>query len=342
MPGFVVGGGKIDAEGFLKFLLLAFNPGYATGLNATQRAAGANMTVDINVNTAGYAGALLNTSANIPYLGWISALDTASIAASDPSNPRIDVVVAYVDLTVISTSITDNTGAFKFKAVTGTPAGSPVAPNSAAIQASVGAGNPWIYIASVAVAAAASSIVNANVTDLRVPMAFKVGYLIGGALNTKGHLVPNLADASLVTTGDTGSVSGAMLSTSAIELGYAQINAGPFLPGTTSETDITGVVVTVNVPAGSRDLEIVAQMTVYNTGGADTVTLKIKEGATVLATARQYTSAINITNTKTFTARIAAPSAGSHTYKVSIAGSVANPAVQLSASEQASILVKAT
>jgi hypothetical protein len=195
MPGFVVGGGKVDAEGFLKSLLLAFTPGYATGLNVTQRGAGSNMSVDVNVNTSGYAGGLLATSANVPYIGYIAATENVTVNASDPTNPRIDTLVAYADLSVISTSITDNTGAFKFKSVAGTPAGSPSAPSAGTIQTSIGAGNPYMTLANIAVAASAGSIVNANITDTRVPMAFKVGYLIGGSANVKGQQVPNVADA---------------------------------------------------------------------------------------------------------------------------------------------------
>lgn len=201
MSGFVVGGGKIDAEGFLKFLLAGWRPGYALGLTVTQRAAGANMTVDINVDSIrGFAGALLNTSANVPYFGYIASTDTAAVTTADPTNPRVDSVVAYVDLSVISTSITNNTGGFKFKVVAGTPAASsPAAPNAAAIQSSVGAGNPYAWLGDIAIGTPGSyspptSVINAMITDRRTPMAFAVPYLYGGAFNTKGHLVPNVAD----------------------------------------------------------------------------------------------------------------------------------------------------
>ncbi|GAP53541.1 hypothetical protein AHiyo6_01060 [Arthrobacter sp. Hiyo6] len=172
-----------------------FRPGYSQGLGVTQRGAGANMSVDVNLASGlTYAGALVATSSNVPYFGWTDAAINAAVAASDPTNPRIDVVAAYVDLSLISSSVTNNTGAFKIKVVTGTPAGSPVAPNAAAIQSSVGAGNPYITLATVTVAAAAASIVNANIADTRIPSALSVPYLYGGSSNTKGHLVPNIAD----------------------------------------------------------------------------------------------------------------------------------------------------
>ncbi|MFD4554403.1 hypothetical protein ACFWP5_08745 [Streptomyces sp. NPDC058469] len=140
-------------------------------MNVTQRAAGANMSVDVNVSS-GMAGILMATSTKIPYFGYMDAAKNISVTASDPSNPRIDTVVAYVDLTVISSATTNNLAAFKFKTVPGTAAGSPTAPNAAAIQASIGAGYPYEILADVAVAAAASSISNANITDRRTAMTF--------------------------------------------------------------------------------------------------------------------------------------------------------------------------
>lgn len=220
MSSFAVGGGKIDQEGFLKFLMLMFRAGYAQGLNVTQRGAGANMSVDVNISSA-YGAGLMVTSANIPYFGWTDAAINTTVATADPTNPRIDTVVAYVDLSLITSSTTNNNAAFKTKAVTGTPAGSPSAPNSAAIQSSIGAGNPYITLANVAVAAAASSIVNANITDTRLPMAFQVPFLFGGGSNTKGHLVPNQTDGALITTTDTGTVTNTMLAANSAWLSWS-------------------------------------------------------------------------------------------------------------------------
>lgn len=230
MSNFVTGGGKIDAEGFLKPFLLFFRPGQTQGLQVTQRGAGANMTVDIQLGTTGtYAGALMATSANIPYFGWIDAIVTGTaVSTADPTNPRIDVLVGYVDLSLVTSSTTDNTGAFKFKAVTGTPAGSPVAPNAAAIQSSIGAGNPYVILANIAVGAAVSSIVTANITDKRVPSALAVPYIYGGSSNTNGHQVPNVADAWFaLTSRSDGKVDfAALLSTIFSGQVQTQVNSG--------------------------------------------------------------------------------------------------------------------
>lgn len=78
-----------------------------------------------------------------------------AISASDPTNPRRDLVVAKVRDAQYSGASND----FSLAVVTGTPAASPVDP---AIPANC------VVLARVSVAAAAASIVNANITDLRV------------------------------------------------------------------------------------------------------------------------------------------------------------------------------
>lgn len=76
------------------------------------------------------------------------------ISASDPTNPRIDIIVARVR----DASYSGATNAWSLDVVTGTPAGTPVAP-ATPINA--------IRLATVSVAAAAATIVNANITSTR-------------------------------------------------------------------------------------------------------------------------------------------------------------------------------
>ena len=83
------------------------------------------------------------------------ALVTKAIAASDPSNGRIDRAILQVrDSTDISGAV-DN---FTLEILTGTPAGSPVAPTLP---------NNAISLATVAVGASVVTITNANITDQR-------------------------------------------------------------------------------------------------------------------------------------------------------------------------------
>lgn len=77
-----------------------------------------------------------------------------TISAADATNPRRDLIVARVR----DAGYSGATNSFAIEAVTGTAAASPVDPTVPA--------NSWV-LARVAVAAAATSITNANITDMR-------------------------------------------------------------------------------------------------------------------------------------------------------------------------------
>lgn len=122
-------------------------------LLVAQRGAGANMSVDVAAGSAiafgdenaqqGAYGALVN-----------DATKNLVISAADPTNPRRDLVVAKVQDAFYSGA----TNAWSLAVVVGTAAGSPVDPAMP---------NNGPALARVAVVAAAASIVNANITDLR-------------------------------------------------------------------------------------------------------------------------------------------------------------------------------
>jgi hypothetical protein len=120
----------------------------------------------------------------IPYLDyffhtWSTVDQSVTISAADPSFGRIDRLVAYIDLAVVSSSTTNNEDAIVFMNVAGSPSGSPAAVNDAAVQTAVGAGNPWEELAQITVDAAVTSIVNAKIADTRAQ--FIVGGGVGGA-----------------------------------------------------------------------------------------------------------------------------------------------------------------
>jgi hypothetical protein len=133
-----------------------------TGLNVTQQD-----TPALGVKVAA-GDAFIAASGGYPYMVWSDASQNISLSTADGSNPRIDVIVAYVDLTVVSSASSNNPNAWVLAKVDGTPAGSPSAPNNAAIQSAIGASNPYIILAQVAVAAGATTITNSNITDVRV------------------------------------------------------------------------------------------------------------------------------------------------------------------------------
>lgn len=94
------------------------------------------------------------------YIAYNDAAATVAIATADPSLPRIDRICVVVQDSFYSGA----NNQVIFQAVTGTPASSPVAP---------AAPNNALSLALVAVAAGTTSIVDANITDVRVQAKFK-------------------------------------------------------------------------------------------------------------------------------------------------------------------------
>jgi hypothetical protein len=158
-------GGKTSESGHLRALAKIVSGDVITGLNAVQRAAGINMSVDIQVGDA----FVRRSDGTYAHPVFNDAVYNQVISAADGSNPRRDIVVIYVDYgQTPSTAVSNNiNGVVKIKVVNGTPAGSPTDPNDAAIQSSVGAGNPWIKLARVRVPAGQTSISNTLIDDLR-------------------------------------------------------------------------------------------------------------------------------------------------------------------------------
>lgn len=165
-------GGKTSEAGHLRPLAKLFGGNILgdilTSLKVVQRGAGANMSVDVGIGDA----MLYRSDGTYGHPVFNDAVANIAITTADPSNPRRDIVVIYVDYGVTpSTGVSNNTnGVVALKVVAGTPAGSPVDPTSAAIQSSVGSGNPWAYLGRVRVGAAAGSISNSVIDDLRIPV----------------------------------------------------------------------------------------------------------------------------------------------------------------------------
>lgn len=108
------------------------------------------------VVASGWAAIVGNSTSNMgTYVAYNDANVTLTITAADPSNPRIDRVVATVRDSYYSGSDDD----VIFQVIAGTPAASPSAPATP---------DNSISLATVSVAAGASTIVGANITDTRV------------------------------------------------------------------------------------------------------------------------------------------------------------------------------
>ena len=105
---------------------------------------------------SGWAAIVGTTQANMgAYVIYNDALETLTVTTADPTNPRIDRVVATVQDAYYSGAFND----VIFQVIAGTPAGSPVAP---ALPANS------ISLATVAVGAAVTQINTGNITDTRV------------------------------------------------------------------------------------------------------------------------------------------------------------------------------
>jgi len=120
---------------------------------------------------------------------------TKTVAASDPSNARIDRVIAQVY------DATDSGGSdneWAIEVLTGTPAASPSAP---ALPDNA------LDIALIAVAAGVTTIVNANITDQRTACASDLLLLLAGAqtiTGVKSFSATPKTDAIAEKTSDTG------------------------------------------------------------------------------------------------------------------------------------------
>lgn len=179
-------GGKTSESGHLRALGKMVNGDILEGLIASQRAAGVNMSVDISVGDA----IVRRSDGSYSHPVFNDAVYNQVISAADGSNPRRDIVVIYVDYgQTPSTAVSNNTnGVVKIKVVNGTPAGSPADPNDAAIQSSVGSGNPWTKIARVRVPAGQTTIGNSLIDDLRSMARSKMP--VGAVIDVAGATAP--------------------------------------------------------------------------------------------------------------------------------------------------------
>lgn len=159
-------GGKTSESGHLRALSKAVLGEVLNGLNVTQRAAGANMSVDIAVGDA----IIMRSDGTYGHPVFNDATENKTVTTADGSNPRRDIVVVYVDYgQARSTAVSNNTnGVIKTMIVAGTPAGSPTDPSNATIQSAVGSGNPFIKLARVRVPAGQTSISNTLIDDMRI------------------------------------------------------------------------------------------------------------------------------------------------------------------------------
>ena len=129
-------------------------------IDAIDLAVTQNGTPDMSVNVAAGRAIIRSGGSSSLLQGCYAALNDAtvnvSIAASDATNPRID----YIVLQVRDSNYGESAADARLVAITGTPAGVPAAPSLASYP-------NCVVLAQIAVAAAVTTIVTANITDKR-------------------------------------------------------------------------------------------------------------------------------------------------------------------------------
>lgn len=157
-------GGKTDEQGHYKFQTNAFTGNVLDGgLLVTQ-----NSPLAMNVKVSG--GDARIPYSDYAYTAWIPAgsPETVTVTTANPSNPRIDRLVMYVDRGETPSSATANNPTLcKLMLVAGTPAGSPSRPSNGTVDTAV-SNNPYIDLADIRVNAGVTQITDADITDTRV------------------------------------------------------------------------------------------------------------------------------------------------------------------------------
>lgn len=121
-----------------------------------QRASGANMSVDVQDGACWIKGDD-DTVKQPMYRYREPAVTNLTIAAADPTNPRKDIVIAEI----LDSTFSGSSKLGRLRVITGTPA--PLSPVEPPLP------NNAIKLATISVAALATSIVDANITDRRPP-----------------------------------------------------------------------------------------------------------------------------------------------------------------------------
>jgi hypothetical protein len=181
----------------------------------------------------------------------------ATIAAADPTNPRIDVVYAGNDGLI--------------GVATGTPAGSPVAPSFPFTA---------IALAHVAVGATVTSILNADITDVRERLPITGAQIRDGAVDTAQIADDAVTNAKLATASvdtseivDSAVIAQKLATNSVIT---AKINAGAV---TATKLSVVPVIPALTVGAENGSDEIVVSIQAKDPDGnnvARTVRLELE------------------------------------------------------------------
>lgn len=228
---------------------IAARPGVRFGYQSplsVQPSSGMNIIVQ-----AGIAFVQASSASNAGlYTAVLDANATLTVATSDPTNPRIDNVIIQVnDLGTSSSTVV-------VALQTGTPAPSPVAPTLPANS---------LLLGTVAVAANASSIIGANLTDQRQFTVANGGILpirsvASGVVGTIGNYVHETNTGRLFVTDGLGNARQPKIAATAAVSQNVSVGV-PTVVG--SSTTVASVTVTAD---GATEFEVFAQWMSLNPG----------------------------------------------------------------------------
>lgn len=145
-------------DDFLRFETNFLGEGVVSGLAVSQYSGGANMSVDVSAGLALIQVTTTLLAANSTLKTWLysDAVVNVSVPTADSTNPRIDRIVADLDMSVDPNGTASNVP--RIRLIQGTPAGSPSAPAEPSNA---------ITLALVSVPASDTTISNGQITDSR-------------------------------------------------------------------------------------------------------------------------------------------------------------------------------
>ena len=170
------------------------------------------------------------------------------------------------------------------------------------------------------------SVVSATSSEQRVQL------MADGSVNAKALTITAPASTTALTVGgltvdDAGKVTSAP--NVVTFLGVAVVTATQ--DNITAEADLTGLSVTVTVPAGRR-LRLRAYAVASCASPDKRCFVRIKEGATILTTAVENCGYTNVASATLEPSAIITPTEGAHTYKVTMQNATSADAMKLNAS----------